>query len=355
MSVSVSVAAAGCLFFFMLHKLITKQNGAYFILIYLLSLVIFMAGFYSLQGNADKNTLSLFDSTGILNHLSIPLHIFAKSLGQLIYLFYIYLIVLGILLFKTGKTKEYRPLILLCSSLIISGLLGWSLFFQFQDAAQLFVISAIPILHLLIIYLSVAMLAELKQQKVFALSIILLLAVSGIESITTACNTIDGYKKQVYSDTYLKQVKEAVSKMINNNGISITAASDYHSVFDKNPYFGEPGSYLKLMGSRFNTTSISVLDMPFDSTNELDYKREMFLGMSTPFFQFFANYKHNWNANDISVTDIQKEFSATIYSGFAILSKHAVLDTGWTSMIRQTIVDSISGERFLVFMPSLKL
>lgn len=303
--------------------------------------------------NVNNSFLSLisFNITNLLTKFKL----FLGTLIQVGILFFPYLIV--ILLNKPIKDwqkiyTEDKEYIAASLSLLIAGLVSWVLFFSMNDAFQLFT-GTLGFVQILMVLLTIRHTPILhffgiKNMLINALIIILLgynMSLQIKKQRYGYSNTGNYFNRgNSYSANYLKAIQNTLqTNAIHGFGCCLIDST----LLLKSPYpyqlsfhIIKIGDYLPLMTNRVQVVQMHDLDV-----SALESGKGTFLNV-LPFYKFAKKQQQEGTFQGVAQSQI--DFIKKYKLKFLILSKNISLDELFTPLIRETIVDESSGERFII-------
>ena len=154
-------------------------------------------------------------------------------------------------------------------------------------------------------------------------------------------NIAPASRTQKYSDAYLQKIKTYIlsDKKI-TIGASIKGGKDYNSGFAKQTAAYTLGYYLAYMENGAIALNISDFAIPNPNWGDkLDRASNLF-------YRFVEAQKTT--KTFVSIGQSQVEFIQKYDLDFIILSKNGTLREEVASMVKEEIIDEVSGERFLI-------
>lgn len=246
--------------------------------------------------------------------------------------------------------KEHSIAFIFSLACLLAGLMTWAVLNQIEDMFQLF-IGTLSILNVIIIYLIIS------YVKIFSSSSWKQWAINSLLYIILIYNIYQQVERQRfqypqrqshlnlyagYSEKYLIQLSSMIKKeTIKGLGGSLIAKADYErSPYTMMPHIMRLGEYLGLMSNDCYTVSLNDLDLP---DNKLI--REHYL-IKLPFFYFVEEQKKQGEFKDIDSSQIA--FIQKYQVRFLIVSKNAQISKALRALVKETIIDEMSGEKFLL-------
>ena len=151
-------------------------------------------------------------------------------------------------------------------------------------------------------------------------------------------------QEKAYSTAYLMQIQEwAVAGTLSPIGGALKGAEDYTSEYAKMTTGYVLGYYLQFMRDGITTVSMSDFEIPINPKEERNNLKDI---QSGAFYQFVARQKKAQTFT--SVEDSKRKFILENAINFLILSQNATLPKSLENKIDQILLDSVSGERFIL-------
>jgi|GEM_PF-5095887 len=359
-TVVVAPALSGGIGLFLIYQFLilgNKRNAisatGYFVGILLFIFLFYKfteTGQFNIRANAGASSLSSNIISGLI---TAPLDqlIFLCALLFKEIILYSPLLLVGFFLFSKEKrifTYNFHLLVLIIGT-IVSGAVFYTILKEQKDAIQLFYNIANAILNCLLIWVIIKLLSKpLKGNLLSSITwnhivIGIFLSVMLVKQFSYAVkkNIYEAIYKETYNDEYLEQIKTYVlmDEKI-NMGAAIKGGEDYNSRFSKQTAAYTLGYYLAYMENGSIALNISDFDIP-----------EMELGdeqdrVSNLFYRFVKEQKAR--KEFISIGQSQLEFIKKHDLDFIIISKNGLLRPELKSIIADSIIDNVSGERFLL-------
>jgi hypothetical protein len=334
---------------FFKKNIITKTDSL-LLLVLIGTLFVFTLTFYFFTGIQEKQLYSVINLYSVIKNLRTSINIIGATSLQIMYLYCIYFIVFSVFFFiQKIKSTPLTYIIGLLLLIYFTSLTAWALLFQMMDSVQIFQNLVVPFINITIVYFSIIILFELRKKRSLLLFFILLISINTVLSASKNYNSQPYfYNKESYSLAYINSIKKLVTESsINPLGVFLRSKSEYISTYDKIHTLGTLGGYLKLMEPNFNTISLSVHDAPIDSSNAINYNRELFQIKSTVFYNYVENQKEKGLFT--SIPKAQVDFIKKYKIQYGIMSKNVVVSPDMNSIIYKTVEDSNTGERFVTF------
>ena len=264
---------------------------------------------------------------------------------------YLPLFLVTVLLFSTDKKlfTKHSALFILVLGIVLSGASVYTLLKEQKDATQLFYNMANATLNCLLIWAVIKLLSQLLKDaslasvswKHYAIGLVFLVVFTRQVSFAVKRNIYPAMTTKKYSDDYLLQIKNYVlSDKKPTIGAAIKGGQDYASGFSKQTAAYTLGYYLAYMENGALALNISDFDIPKPKWGDK-------LDRASNLFCRFVEVQKADNSF-ISIGQSQVDFIQQYDLDFIILSKNGTLREEVTTIVKDTIVDGISGERFLV-------
>jgi hypothetical protein len=299
---------------------------------------------YSSSGIGGNSISELFNQLSIII-LITRLKLMIGTTAQVVILFGLHLF-LFLLLCEVKKIKFSQVVIILLiiSGITFSGLLLWAILLGMPNSNQLYIYITICFFQIGFIFIFIEMFNKkiLNQQNMLKNYVFFIFL-----SLLIAYNIQYYYQKQnfsfyrfdnVYTSNYLLQVNNIIHhhKKIDRVASYIDSIS-YNNHFIKDAvHMMRLGDYLGLMTN--NLSPISINDTELPAGLNMKIAKSVF---SLPFYQYAQNYPH------LPITQVQENFMRKYKMPYLIVSKHKNIDD-WNLIIKQTVVDEKTGERFIV-------
>jgi hypothetical protein len=353
--VSTAAGIYSSLTLFALYNLLFKKSlitkaGSFLILVLTGVLFTFFLSFYFLTAVKGTDVYSAINLNSAFENLPTSVNIFGATSLQITYLYLIYFIIFfSFSIIQKIKYVQVSNIIGLLFLIYFTSLITWAVLLQMADSVQVFDNISIPFINMTLVYFSIILLKELHKKITRLLIFILLISsISIFSAIQNYYSQTYFENKMSYSPVYFNSIKELITNdTLNPLGVSLRGKQDYISWPDKVPIISALGNYLKLMKPNFNTISLSVHDTPLDSSTIINYNRELLQVKSSIFYNFVENQKEKGLFTSISKSQI--DFIKVYKIQYGVISKNVVLSTDMNSIIDQTIEDSKTGERFVIF------
>jgi len=177
--------------------------------------------------------------------------------------------------------------------------------------------------------------------KYYGIGLVFLTLFARQVSFAVKRNIYPAMTTKKYSDDYLQQIKAYILMGDSPNiGAAIKGGKDYNSGFSKQTAAYTLGYYLAYMENGSIALNISDFDIPkLKWADELDRASNLFC-------RFVEAQKAD--KAFVSIGQSQVEFIQEYDLDFIIVSKNGVLREEVETIVHDRIVDSISGERFLL-------
>lgn len=332
-----------------LHKVINKYSlFTYFT--YLVIFSILLAAFYSvfkgeragLAGAEITSPLALLQESFSIQNLRTQRNII---LGSVIYLLVLYFPIIFILLKRRSLiTIKNLPLFFVITVVFISMSI-WAVLFYELNSSQIFYNISTATINVSAIILIISsfdngvLLFKTKSISVWGINILILFTL-GINVI----KSIDGINKkneQKHSSEYLKKVFESIPE--NELIATLKSPKQMEGMHSKYNAVYPLGNYLFLFDKNINSVNISDLNTPIDSTSKMNIIRSH-KAIRDGLFYRFAQLNEN---KDLSRSDLTIKFLEEFDIKFLVASKNVELPQILVINAKNTITDSLSGERFI--------
>ena len=189
-----------------------------------------------------------------------------------------------------------------------------------------------------------------KNAKFFQPLIIFILLVNAIVFFSYQ-KTVANTKRNAYSDVYLSSINQwfEANKAF-AFGCYIKGANEYQDYISKHALVNRLGNYTVFMKGKPPTFDISNAEITTWS-GSWEKQVEEVIVFNSPFYRFLEEQKQS--GTFVSVSKSQLDFIKYYNIQFLVVSSQAVLSEEMKLIIKETITDSISGERFCVIDVSL--
>lgn len=333
---------------FMLYFLYTKfETGKY---VYKDSWILFLSAFAILCFYALHPSPSLQSSMGLekeelLGSLSfgdlgqIILH-FWGNIGTVLLIF-LSSIVLFIIGFRQKGllSKIEKNTFIFCLFILLAGAFSYALLKNFENAIQLFYNPAIACLNIASGLITIIFLANKKMVR----WLILILTISFVTQISILSPKLfSHHTNPEYSAAYLQKIQKlAKGATLSSMGGVLKASEDYSSSFSKITYAYTGAYYLLYFEGEISCLSLSDYNIPIDPKNE---RNNLVNRNSGYFFQYVENQKALGTFDSIEQSQI--DFIQKHKINFLVCSKNVTISPQLTLLIKEKIIDSLSGEQF---------
>jgi hypothetical protein len=305
----------------------------------------FIAGFYYMFGSQGIHLQEAAKVDSLLSKMDTIKTAVNIIGGTTIQFFILYfpIIVTLLLSYKMNVNffylKKFSP-VWLIPLIYIFSLMSWAFLNFMPDAVQLFSNITVSLLNICSFIIVAVVLSNSfsYSKKIIALSSVVLMV--ALSSINTCKEQI---RQLSHSPEYLKSVFIKLNG-INPIGGYIQDKEVYSSIFTKNSNFAALGLYLSSIGSVYHTISLSVFDIPLIPTDRY-YSSEKGMVEATTFYKYVHQEKERGKFKNIS--EYQVDFINTYNLDYIIVSKKVQLSPLIQSKVKEQIVDSLTGERFL--------
>jgi hypothetical protein len=267
--------------------------------------------------------------------------------GTAIVILAIYLPVMVISVFVLIRSwrEWYRDqLIWIILGVLILSALAWAAFHRMPDSVQLFSNISVSILNIsaVIVLWMVFAAGQSVFLRVAALVVFIVMLVSPFISLLRGkvedANAL--HKSSIAFAEQLMSERDRFSSL----GAFVKAKEEYNSIFTKNSSFSVPASYLILADDHQHVTSLSVYDIPLDSTSTL-FPFEEKMVASAPFFKFVEYQKST--GTYVSLEQSMVQFVKSNSIRYLVLSTQATLPAAFTDMAGAALVNPINNERII--------
>lgn len=237
------------------------------------------------------------------------------------------------------------------------GLLAWAMLHKLADAPQLYQNTGVPLINVSVTVLLLYLYAtSTRKWIIIALSIILL---ANAYNSCKALNVNGGglfdaiASSSVFSNDYLREIDTVLKSntLFNPVGVSMFDSTDYDRSKGGSYYISNPfsvntntavlGAQLKLLKPYFNTICISPHEIPNWASIYVDS------GIKSSLFYRYVE-KQKALGVFVSLTKSRIDFIKKHQIRYMIVSKNVHLPIEFVKMTNKEIVDSLSGERFLL-------
>ncbi|MDX2001582.1 MAG: hypothetical protein SFW35_04075 [Chitinophagales bacterium] len=326
---------------------------------YTLLFALIVAVFFKLFGTGvsegkDKLSLELFSPSAWKTRINIAV-LTTIQVSALYFLHALLLIGLVVLAnrLKVLSKQAFFFLFLACG-IYFAGLGLWLLAYKNQDGMQLLG-NNFPIINVLLVTVSLVLISSLISGQVYkkpALFIaILFISISAYNGFVYIGKI--GSRKEIiksaFDGHYLKSIAETNRDKSNLIGVFLKGKEEYtgNSLAEahKTSQSYKLSWYLALMPQYLSTTNISIFDIPIPD-DVLNRERLENANSGTQFYQFVANQKAK--GTFVSVEKSQLDFIDYYHITYMIASRSAIVSNGLLAKVKQTLVDPVSGERFML-------
>ena len=359
-TVVVAPALLGGVFIFLAYQFFIRKNRntALKTAGYVISITAFIFLFYKFTETGQFNIRTNAGANSLVPNLltmltDAPIHKITTLLTLLGKEAILYLPLLGLvfILFLANKKvfANNLTLMVLVTGIVISGAGAYTLFEGDKDATQLFYNSSNALLNCLLIWVVIRLLSKpLKNAtsarvslKYFGIGCLLLLIFSKQIPFAVKRNIYPARTIKAYSDEYLQQIKTYI--LADNKtsiGAAIKGGKDYNSAFSKQTAAYTLGYYLAFMENGAVALNISDFDIPkLNWGDKLDRASNLF-------YRFVEEQKKAETFVSIGLSQVA--FIEKYDLDFVVISKNGTLRKEVEDRVEKTIIDKISGERFLV-------
>lgn len=230
--------------------------------------------------------------------------------------------------------------------LLLAAAACYALLGAFAQASQLFYNVAFSFSNCLAILVFIE--AYHAHTKVFSLkksiTVFIFILTLGTQFYLVYEKHILPKQEKAYSTAYLLQIEEwATSGKLSPIGGAFKAPEDYSSEYAKMTTGYVLGYYLQFMKDGITTVSMSDYEIPINQKNKRNNLKDI---QSGAFYQFVARQKKAQTFT--TVEDSKRKFILENAINFLILSQNATLPKSLENKIDQILLDSVSGERFIL-------
>jgi hypothetical protein len=320
----------------------------------------FIALFYYIAPSSEIPTIKELDITTVIHSLydnpKKPVLIIA---GSILSIFLIYLVPITFLITLKKvelksfiQKKQYYLTILFIVIVGVIGLFTWSFMYILKDSAQFFYMPFVTILNIgLIIFLIklITYFSSTNQKKkyIVVLAGFILLTTYSYVFVKKNNPFVSFYNQTEYrSETYLRSVKQTLIKEKKPILIAyIVDTNNFENFWMAIPYH-QPDRYIKSIVSGIRQVSLSTEQVPthkYSGQEKVTLIREI---ENAPFSNFVSNLKKNQNFK--SIRNSQHKFITENKIPYLIVDKYADYPKSLTSNIKSIIIDSLSGEKFII-------
>ncbi len=353
MTITAFPAVVGGLFIWGFTLFMTdNQKDAKHILILTALTAGFIGGFYAIFGQQEASVNPQSTLSGILllkmEDIRPKINLFIGIWIQ-IGILYLPFLLIFMLRFKNliALLKSDYQIIILFFAVGISGLTTWILLFRIEDTHQLFYLTTLSFLNVILMAFFIQKLV-LQNYKPLILHLFLIIFLS--------YNLQHAFYKQkwhynkgsflsfhngyIYSDNYLIKIEKLIKKYNLKRGVSYIDAKIYDKSFFKfAPHMMRLGDYLFMMENEIYTVSLHDLNLETIRSVRKHHLKNL------PFYNFVKSQ----NNTKKTIQELQLEFIKKYRMEFLILSQNAPLNPLFGSYILKKIEDASSGEKFIIF------
>lgn len=239
------------------------------------------------------------------------------------------------------KKNELVRLLLVA---IFVGLGSWALLHSMPDSVQLFAnisvvaINLIAILSLWIVYETLS-----RKMRFTTIAVIVMICTLNFISILPEVTAIDSQAleaEKVFINEFRREL-DSISPL----GGFIKDKSEFVTQFDFNTSFAAGGMYLAPICEKCHTVSLSIFDIPLDSTR-LNHVFEKRMIEETPLYRFGEFQKKNGEFVDQSSSVLA--FISANKIGYVIASKKAVVPNFLLPYVRRIIENPKNGDKVVL-------
>lgn len=247
-----------------------------------------------------------------------------------------------------AKQETYKFILLFLFCTVQVALVVWALLMQELNSFQLVMFNVLPLLSCSFTFFLIQGFAQFNIPK-WAYALVTLLLLTNFYHIYVIQRNNKSNESNEFTDDYLLAIQELVNtKQITATGGFLLHVSDYDTDHVKIPFYEQAGFYLGLMMTTQATYSLSDMEipeaMPLLNKDEYETTQEIHIGLGA-FFRFVKQqYKEK---NFVSIDQSKREFMKKHNFSY-LIAKKGVDTNAFNDLISKEIVDSKSGERFIV-------
>jgi hypothetical protein len=266
--------------------------------------------------------------------------------GTSIVIFVMYLpLVVGVVML-VSKTAGilHSKLVWLATGTLALSLLAWAALHTMPDSVQLFSNISVSLLNLgsvlTVWYILTA--SSLRWAKFAASAGAIFMIVFSVADIAAGKAYAENPMRNLARD--FASVLEAEKEILEKPGGYLREKEEYHSIFVKNSAFSTPAPYLSLWSDRQYLTSLSVYNIPLDSSSAL-FPFESKMVANAPFFKFVEGQKraHTFGGLDQSMVAFIKINSIR----YLVLTPFAKLPEAVAGLVSHEVINPINKERII--------
>ncbi len=343
-STIIGVLLAGGVYF-MAQILFTKEPKKIYItslLAYILFAVVVFIFYYIFRdtNNAQLSQASTLPALNTAYFINI-IKIFITTAIRHLVLYAPIILIFGLAVLKSREVLKIfkTKYTLFCILMYLTTLFSWAVLDNVQDAVQLFSNLTTSLIAINSFFVIIYFLKNKNTTKNTIYIII------GITLFFNIHNTYYGLLNNTtsYTEKYKKTIKENIKNIspvgvfMEQKNTKVGAGEAF--IFPPNLYI--PGQYLNLIGSAYHAVSLSVFDTYSDTPKEQNFLKK------TTFYKFVEIQKTNKEFQSIAQSQI--DFVKKHKIGYMILTSNIQLPEVWLELIEKEIIDSKTGERFIIF------
>lgn len=340
-----------------------SNQSALRILLYLVLYIIFIGAFYKLFGTGltegkDRLSLDLLDMAALKTRINIA----GLTSIQVIALYTPFILIFLIAVWRLWRHIEKHSVIVffsvLCIAVYTMGLLGWLATFKNQDGMQLLG-NNFPVINMFVLvsFIWLVHFHSIVENKSGSLALRYKLSIGFalLLFLNSAVQTMFGinYSKYQLSESYSEKYKVAVSNLLSSEsnliGVFYKGDQEYgHPIYrdaHRTSQSYKLSWYLVFMPQFYSTTSVSIMDFEL-SEDPLSRQREVNARSGAQFYNFMQ--QQITEDKFVSVEISQLQFIEKHNIKYIIASSSAIIPDEIMKLKREELVDSISGERFIL-------
>ncbi len=307
-------------------------------LIALLCSFFFIIGFYAIL-SPKENALSA-TNLSVVDTVISNIYLIKSKINYIIGLaishiaFYILFVPVLVLISKklfdlVMKNRRAKMISLLFVSILLFSTIISAFLAGIPDYAQIYMNNLTPILYLLPFVIYLVLLKNKKQSVTYGIFLLLIFAYINYPVVIS----YNQKKENIYSNKYLRDVKNKLDEIKNPLGICIYTDSIGNN---GSAVHNTLGAYMKVMKPYFNTVNAGTLLLKSSTKNITTLNR---LEMSV--FVQYAKKRKNENFDDIFISFVKEyKIEYLIYTGNQIISDKI------KALFKEQITDKNTGEVF---------
>jgi hypothetical protein len=243
------------------------------------------------------------------------------------------------------REESYKFMLLFLFCIVEITLVIWALLMKEQNSFQLVMLNLLPLLSCTLTFFFIRGFAQFNISK-WTYGIVTTLLVVNFYHLYI--NQL-GAKGNKYTEDYLVAIQELVNtNQITATGGALLHVSEYNSNYVKIPAYEQVGGYLGLMMTTQATYSLSDMEIPeaMSLLNKDEYQTTEEINIALgAFFRFVK--QQNKQKTFVSIDQSKREFMKKHNFSYLIARKGVDI-RAFGDLISKEIVDSKSGERFIV-------